>query len=433
MYENPKTKQEADEWDLSNYFVDPNSSDFSMVSLETPKQAYSNPELDFIHVTTWDIMIGFVILLVLNLTVLITWTVVAPLERERNFNEATDPFGRSVDSYGTCANKDALPFVVVLMVFNLSILILANWWAYKARNIETEYHESRYIAISMASVSQTWCMGIPILIMVWNNPQERFFVGSGLVFVTSLSVLGLIFVPKVIAIYQDRSLAAAKEKSQAYLSHVEQKSKVSSDDPDDKDGATNNSSMATPTQRALLEAANTLRLSEDQLLAESMPSTSMVDPEVGDEEEEEEEVHLQMSDTLDVSPPSSPPLCETITEEEAIGELPRSKRSLRFMRGALRSDRSLRFIPAGGAMKSGDAEPGMDGIKVLYNPRVSLFLARSYIFDISLLQSFSNWFFLLFLAMIVRTQLGTGSRPRLFQSTIGCLAEYYQRGRLSQP
>jgi hypothetical protein len=346
-----------------------------MVSLETPKQAYSNPELNFIHVTTWDIMIGFVILLVLNLIVLITWTFVAPLEWERNFNEATDPFGRPVDSYGICANEDALPFVVVLTVINLGILVLANWWAYKARNIETEYHESRYIAISMASVLQAWCMGIPILIMVWNNPQARFFVGTGIVFVTSLAVLGLIFVPKIIAASQDRSFAVAEEKRQAYRSHVERKSKLSSDDPEDNDGATYNSSLATPTQRALLlEAANSLRVSEDQLLAESMPST----PEVGGDDDEKEEVDFQRSDTLGGLPPSSPPFCETITEEEAIGELQRSKRS-------------LRFIPAGGAMKAGDAEPGMDGIKVLHNPRVSL-LARSYIFDISLLQRLSNWF-----------------------------------------
>jgi hypothetical protein len=362
-----------------------------MISLETPKQAYSNPELDFIHVTTWDIIIGFVILLVLNLIVLITWTFVAPLEWERNFNEATDPFGRPVDSYGTCSNKDAVPFVVVLMVFNLGILILANWWAYKARNIETEYHESRYIAISMASVLQTWCMGIPILIMVWNNPQERFFVGSGLVFVTSLSVLGLIFVPKVIAISQDRALAAAEEKRQAYRSHVERKIKLSSsDDPEDKDGATNNSSIATLTQMALLEAANSLRLSEDRRsMAESMPSTIMLDPEVGDDGELELEAEdFQSSESLGAWPPSSPPFCESIPEEEARGELQGSKRSLRFIAAAMKSDGSLRFIPGGGAMKLGDAEPGMNGIKVLHNPRVSLFLARSYIFDISLLRRF---------------------------------------------
>jgi hypothetical protein len=160
------------------------------------------------------------------------------------------------------------------------------------------------------------------MIMVWNNPQARFFVGTGIVFVTSLAVLGLIFVPKVIAVSQDRSLAAAEEKRQAYRSHIERKSKLSSDDPEDKDGATNNSSMATPTQRALLEPANPLRLSEDQLLAESMPSTSMLDREVGgddDDDDDDEKVDFQSSDTLGVFPPSSPHLCETIPEEEGRG------------------------------------------------------------------------------------------------------------------
>ena len=101
------------------------------------------------------------------------------MEWHRVPRDATDIFDRPVESYGNCSNADALPFAIALLILNISILIMANWWAYQSRNIETEYHESRYIGITMASILQAWCMGIPILIVVWENPQAKFFVESG--------------------------------------------------------------------------------------------------------------------------------------------------------------------------------------------------------------------------------------------------------------
>ena len=125
-------------------------------------------------------------------------------------------FDRPFESFGICSNADAIPYVVVILVLNIVVLIAANWWAYQSRNIETEYHESRYVGISMASILQAWCMGIPILIVVWDNPQAKFFVEAGIVFVTALAVLLLVFVPKMLAIHADRVKAAEESKRIAY-------------------------------------------------------------------------------------------------------------------------------------------------------------------------------------------------------------------------
>jgi len=179
-------------------------------------QAYTNPDLDFIHVTSFDIICTFTLLYILNLAVMLTWTFLSPLKWQRIYRDSTDIFDRFVESYGTCSNSDALPFVVVILILNISILIVANWWAYQARNIETEYHESRYIGISMASILQAWCMGIPILIVVWDNPQAKFFVEAGIIFVTALAVLLLVFIPKFLAIRTDRQKAVEETKRLAY-------------------------------------------------------------------------------------------------------------------------------------------------------------------------------------------------------------------------
>ena len=162
-----------------------------------------HPEVDFVHVTPVSIFGMFAALYLVNFIVMLTWQLVAPLQWIRVYLDSKDVFDRYVDSYGLCSSDNALPFVIVIVILNISILLVGNWWAYQARNIETEYGESRYIGISMASILQAWCMGIPILIVVWDNPQAKFFVEAGIIFVTALAVLLLVFIPKSFAIRAD--------------------------------------------------------------------------------------------------------------------------------------------------------------------------------------------------------------------------------------
>ncbi len=179
-------------------------------------QAYKEPELDFINVASVDMLRSFIVLLVINAAVFVPWTIVAPLQWHRNLGSANDSFGRKVDSYGACGNSKAWPFGALVLVFNLGTLIFANYRAFVCRNVETEYRESRYVSISLASILQAWCMGVPIAVVVWRNPTARFFVETAVVFITALGVLLLIYVPKVLAIRIDRRLALERSKKEAY-------------------------------------------------------------------------------------------------------------------------------------------------------------------------------------------------------------------------
>jgi 7 transmembrane sweet-taste receptor of 3 GCPR len=174
----------------------------------------------------------FGILFSLNFVVLLTWTLVSPLEWTRTPLESTDIFDRAVASYGSCSNEDALPFYIVMVVINVGFLILANWWAFESRNIETEYRESRYIAVSLASVLQAWCMGVPIMIVVQEYPSAKFFVEAGIVFVTALAVLLLVYVPKALAIHADHIQRMNKHSSR--INHF-----AEDDNSDEKLGAKN--------------------------------------------------------------------------------------------------------------------------------------------------------------------------------------------------
>mmetsp|Transcript_46585 Transcript_46585/g.141108 ORF Transcript_46585/g.141108 Transcript_46585/m.141108 type:complete len:1062 (-) Transcript_46585:222-3407(-) len=170
----------------------------------TLNKVFRNPEIDCIVVTWKDLLKTLAALLIVNVALLLSWTLVSPLTWQRFDKDSEDQFGRTTETYATCTSEKSLPFVIVIIVVNLGALLLANFQAYKARDIQTEYQESRYVAISMASILQAWCMGIPIMIVVKEAPQAKFFVEAGIIFVTCTAVLLLIFTPKLLAVRSDR-------------------------------------------------------------------------------------------------------------------------------------------------------------------------------------------------------------------------------------
>jgi hypothetical protein len=130
---------------------------------------------------------------------------VAPLEWSRVFTDTTDNFDRSISSYANCAASNrSLAFVVIVLLVNIGFLILGTYWAYKSRNIATEYNESRYIGMATVAVLQSWTIGLPILIVVRDNPSASFYVQSGLIFVTSLAAVAFTFLPKMIALRKEK-------------------------------------------------------------------------------------------------------------------------------------------------------------------------------------------------------------------------------------
>jgi 7 transmembrane sweet-taste receptor of 3 GCPR len=158
-----------------------------------------------------------------NFILLLIWSLVAPLEWTRVVTDATDNFDRSIESYANCAASDqSLVFVVIILLSNIAFLLIGTFWAYKSRNIATEYNESRYIGISIVAVLQSWTIGLPILIVVRDNPSASFYVQSGLIFVTALAILSFTFVPKVIALHKEAS--GSKKRQKLYREFVREAS-----------------------------------------------------------------------------------------------------------------------------------------------------------------------------------------------------------------
>ena len=170
-----------------------------------------------VKVSERDVMTPFAIIFSANLILLVIWTVIDPLFWERVEVSKTE-------SYGTCsADSDSVAWkimVALLSALNGAALIGANVEAWKARKIDTEYGESSYIGLIMASILQVVLVGVPLTFLVKDNPTARFFVNSSMAFVISMSALSLLFIPKVITVHQNsRRKKGAIKSNNSQVSH----------------------------------------------------------------------------------------------------------------------------------------------------------------------------------------------------------------------
>jgi len=171
------------------------------------------PELR-VKVSQRDLYLPLVVLLLANIVNMTAWTVTSPLHYVRKAHRGTDDWNRVISYYGTCAvssTHDALPYLIVMAVLNLSALAFANWQAYEARYIQSEFAESRYITLAMMFVLQAVLIGAPLLALVRDTPGAFYVVLTTMFFSVILAVLLLLFVPKVVLV-REHSLEDGREK-----------------------------------------------------------------------------------------------------------------------------------------------------------------------------------------------------------------------------
>jgi len=144
-------------------------------------------------VTERDVLKPFAVLMTLNFIILLSWTLVDPPIFERVYTD-------ELTSYGRCTSEGNgwKGFLSALALLNFGALILANIQAYMARSINDELSESKYIGLCTLSMFQIFIVGVPLLVIVYQNPSASFFVWTGIIFIVTSSILLLIFVPKLI-------------------------------------------------------------------------------------------------------------------------------------------------------------------------------------------------------------------------------------------
>jgi len=142
------------------------------------------------------VILPFVSLLSLNVAILIIWTIRSPLYFERVEVEK-DKYGRVLESRGSCTSKVWIPYMIALGLVNGTAMVLALIQAFHARKIKTEFSESTYIAMAMASIFQALFIGFPVMMLVRSDTTASLFIQTGIVTIISVAILLLIFVPKI--------------------------------------------------------------------------------------------------------------------------------------------------------------------------------------------------------------------------------------------
>jgi 7 transmembrane sweet-taste receptor of 3 GCPR len=229
-----------------------------------------DPSVEEVQVSPVDILKAGTILVGSNFLLLLTWSLVSPLEWTRVNRDQTDSFNRLVESYALCDSDESVGFVVFIIVLNVFFLARGSLWAYRTRNLATEYNESRYVGLVIAGVLQVWLMGLPVVLALGTLPFATFFVKSGIIILTSGIIVLLVFLPKVIELYKDRGLDA-QELRQLYRS-FKKFSTMQMQRFDDNDDSTD---FQVPESNSHLPISESGQLCQDALNRErSVPKSS---------------------------------------------------------------------------------------------------------------------------------------------------------------
>lgn len=133
------------------------------------------------------------------MTFLTLWTTLAPWQWERVPGAGEDTFRRPAQSYGICTSGDKATlskiFGSFLAVVDFIPMILSVYQSYRSRGLPSEFNESRYLALSLASLLETFLIGLPIILMTV-LPTAVFLSRAVLLCMSCLAVLMPMFVPK---------------------------------------------------------------------------------------------------------------------------------------------------------------------------------------------------------------------------------------------
>jgi len=150
-----------------------------------------------VKVSVKDVLPPLIALLFLNCLFLSIWMIFDPL---RWIRISTDQF----NTRGKCKSEGVVSTIMLTLIclVDLSAVLLANVEAYRSRNVSIEFSESRYIAFCMASILQISIVGLPLLLVVQDNPTAKYFLETCIITIFCFSILLLIFIPKVLALHR---------------------------------------------------------------------------------------------------------------------------------------------------------------------------------------------------------------------------------------
>jgi len=149
-----------------------------------------------VKITEKDVMLPLLAFVAVDVLLLSLWMGFSPLYWDRS-PSSRDEWNRVISSHGQCAGDNWLGYVIPLAVVDMGVLAAALYQAIEARDISLEFSETEYIFKALASAALVSVVGIPVMVIVTDNPSAYFFVLTCIIFALAFSLLMFIFLPKI--------------------------------------------------------------------------------------------------------------------------------------------------------------------------------------------------------------------------------------------
>jgi hypothetical protein len=146
----------------------------------------------------------------LMLLLLILFQTLSPFFWNRLFIQ--DAFGRPIFSIAECtASANSIVFDAIIQGVMVCTLLLAAWQFYIARNVPQDYSESSWMSYCVLSTLQVMIVSIPLTYMS-TTAETRFFIDLLKLLIVCWSIIGFLFVPKIVYYCKDRRRRMKEEK-----------------------------------------------------------------------------------------------------------------------------------------------------------------------------------------------------------------------------
>jgi simple sugar transport system substrate-binding protein len=134
-------------------------------------------------------------MLVIEIAILLSWQIASPLRWEREV--LTEEDGFPVESVGSCTSDDGWHYFLALVLFHVACLFCALVLCFQTKDINSDFAESSYISLAVIFMFQVLVLAVPISALVQDNTDVFYFVRACAIFLQNLTVLALLFVPKM--------------------------------------------------------------------------------------------------------------------------------------------------------------------------------------------------------------------------------------------
>ncbi|KAF8985172.1 hypothetical protein BGZ46_005718 [Entomortierella lignicola] len=135
-------------------------------------------------------------ILIVSLTVMTVWFLKTP----PGLNQVVMP---DLTTYWDCSSQsgDTAPYFVILFIYNVALLLLATYLAYKNRNVTANYNECRQIAFVVYNILLSGCIAMPTVFLPQNQYLTKFFLSNVVVLFGTTVSLMFMFLPKLMKLY----------------------------------------------------------------------------------------------------------------------------------------------------------------------------------------------------------------------------------------